>query len=237
MGLGGSSEDDVRYQWRSSAMIEKSAEMDARAGKKGKRQTQAERSSNTQAKICNATLEALAEVGYHCITTAFIAKKAKVSRGALTHQYASRNDLLVAALQRLHNDWSQVRPFTANPTTEEYTVAQLITELWENLFSDKRYIASLELMVAARLDNDLGIRLRDEMSRWVNVRDEFLRSLNFTDRKMGLNVQHLHLMMSTMRGVALYQLFDRDVQAGQKLIELYSSLVESRVDPADTKEE
>ncbi|WP_343313853.1 TetR/AcrR family transcriptional regulator [Brucella sp. BE17] len=195
--------------------------------RKVERQTQAQRSSNTQEKICNATLEVLAEVGHNCISTALIAKKAKVSRGALTHQYASRNDLLVAALRRLHNDWSQLRPFTEDSRKESYSLSRLIEELWDNLFSDKRYIASLELMLAARLDTDLGVRLREEMVRWVKMRDDFILNLQFSAKEPRLTDQHVHLLMASLRGIAMYQIFDKDMQAGKNLVELYKSIIEN----------
>ncbi|GLU25511.1 TetR/AcrR family transcriptional regulator [Brucella sp. NBRC 12950] len=136
-----------------------------------RRKTQAERSSTTRSRVCQATLEALAEVGHGLISTAIIAQKAKVSRGALTHHFPSRNDLLVAALRQLHEDWEVADPFGADADETKYTLPELTEALWLTIFSDSRYIAAIELMLAARLDNELGQRLRDEMGRWVDIRD------------------------------------------------------------------
>lgn len=54
-----------------------------------------------------------------------IAQKAKVSRGALTHHFPSRNDLLVAALRQLHEDWEVADPFGADPNETKYTLPEL----------------------------------------------------------------------------------------------------------------
>lgn len=194
------------------------------------RKTQAERSSSTQSRVCQATLEALAEVGHGLISTAMIAQKAKVSRGALTHQFPSRNDLLVAALRQLHEDWEIVHPVATNPDETRYSLSELTETLWLNIFSDKRYIAAIELMLAARLDNELGQRLRDEMKRWVDIRDSRVSKLVGFEPDNQTDTLKLHLILSVLRGIAVHQSFDPDVATGRKLVDLWKSILNEIVE-------
>ncbi|GAA5624435.1 HTH-type transcriptional regulator BetI [Brucella sp. NBRC 12952] len=190
-----------------------------------RRKTQAERSSSTRSRVCQATLEALAEVGHGLISTSLIAQKAKVSRGALTHQFPSRNDLLVAALRQLHEDWEVADPFGADPNKTQYTLPELTEALWLTIFSDTRYIAAIELMLAARLDNELGQRLRDEMSRWVNIRDLSISRLVGFEPNNETDTLKLHLILSVLRGIAVHQSFDLEMETGRKLVDLWKKML------------
>lgn len=135
------------------------------------RRTQAERSQETRNKVCDATLQALVDVGYEQISTTLIAQKANVSRGALTHQFPTRNTMLVTAFEKLIGEWRDGHPFGLDPDKDQLTVDELIDSLWNNIFADIRYIAAMELMLAARQDNELGHALRDILVSWIRKRD------------------------------------------------------------------
>src|SRR4051794_27287883 len=67
------------------------------------RRTQAQRSASTQEALLDATIESLVEDGYVGTTTARVAERAGVSRGAHLHHFQTRNALVAAAVQRLSN--------------------------------------------------------------------------------------------------------------------------------------
>jgi AcrR family transcriptional regulator len=188
------------------------------------RRTQAERSQETRLKVCEATLQALVEVGYDQISTTLIAEKANVSRGALTHQFPMRNDMLVAAFQHLVGEWRDGYPFGSDPDREQLSVDQLIDAMWENIFSTQRYIAAMELMLAARQDNELGHALRDILVTWIKARDKI------TVRLVGGDVDNdeaelkIQLHLSVLRGIAMHQSFDSDPQTAQKLLTLWKRM-------------
>tara|TARA_R100000935_G_scaffold30890_1_gene51308 strand:+ start:413 stop:1030 length:618 start_codon:yes stop_codon:yes gene_type:complete len=188
------------------------------------RRTQASRSHETQIKVCEATLSALVEVGYEQISTTLIAQKAKVSRGALTHQFPARNDLLVAAFEKLVNDWGEGYPFSLNPEHDRLTMDALIDAMWDNIFADHRYIAAMELMLAARQNTELGHALRNILVTWIRKRDGIVVRLlggHVDDAEADLKVQ-LHL--SVLRGIAMHQSFDADQETAAKLIDLWKRI-------------
>ena len=65
------------------------------------RRTQAERRADTTELLLDATIDAIADVGYHGATTAEICARAGVSDGALFHHFDTRVDLVLGALAHL----------------------------------------------------------------------------------------------------------------------------------------
>lgn len=192
------------------------------------RQTQAERSSETRRRVCEATLEALAELPYDQVSTTLIAKRAKVSRGALTHQFPMRNDLLVAAFQYLLDGWQEDYPFGCDLDTTRLSVEELVDALWENLFSNEKYIAAMALMLAARQDTELGRTLRQAVDKWVGDRDRAAVTLiggSPEDEEAVLLVQ-LHL--AVLRGIAHIQSLETDENTAAKLIGLWKRIATGR---------
>ncbi|WP_406871177.1 TetR/AcrR family transcriptional regulator (plasmid) [Thioclava sp. 'Guangxiensis'] len=189
------------------------------------RRTQAERSQETRAKVCDAVLQALAELGYEQISTPLIAKRASVSRGALTHQFPTRNDMLVAAFETLVNSWRTGYPFGLDPECTQLSVDELIDALWENIFADGRYIAAMELMLAARQDNELGHVLRDILVSWIRKRDRITVQLVGGDVEDAEADLHVQLHLSVLRGIAMHQSFDSDPDTASKLITLWKQII------------
>src|SRR3954453_15810636 len=65
------------------------------------RRNQAQRSAATRAALLDATLECLVEDGYANTTTARVAERAGLSRGAHLHHFRTRDALLAAAADHL----------------------------------------------------------------------------------------------------------------------------------------
>lgn len=189
------------------------------------RRPQAERSQATRHRACEATLEGLAEVGHERISTGLIAQKAEISRGALTHQFPTRQDLFVAALRHLHEDWEKVSPVGYPPQDGVMSLAELTMPLWESMFSDKRYIAAIELMLAARQDNDLGRMLRAEMRRWLEIRDRsLLQLLGHAENDEAAKLR-LYMTLSVLRGIAVHRSFDQEDTLAPQLVSLWVKML------------
>jgi AcrR family transcriptional regulator len=109
--------------------------------------------------LLQATIECLVERGYARTTTSEVQKRAGVSRGALTHHFASKADLLVAAMDSLYDDFSaSIRAdATALPTGRE-RIRPAIQLFWDR-FNGPLFFAAMELWVAARTDADLRAAL------------------------------------------------------------------------------
>lgn len=62
---------------------------------------QQDRSTSTRAKVLDAAVDVLLELGYANTTTALVADRAGVSRGAMQYHFRTRAELLAAAVEYL----------------------------------------------------------------------------------------------------------------------------------------
>jgi AcrR family transcriptional regulator len=109
----------------------------------------------TRSTIVQATIEALAEVGYAATTTVEVQQRAGVSRGALLHHFASRGELMAAAVQeigaRRHADMVAAHAHTADRVV---SLDDALSSL-RRTFSSVSYGVEQELWSAARTDDEL----------------------------------------------------------------------------------
>lgn len=123
------------------------------------RRTQAQRSAATRARLLEATIASLIEVGYAHTTTTAIADRAGVSRGAQMHHFPSKAELVAAAVEYLAERRSeQLREEAARLPSGRDRVGRALDLLWES-HKGPLFQAALELWVAARTDPELRQRL------------------------------------------------------------------------------
>ncbi|MDL5158327.1 TetR/AcrR family transcriptional regulator [Actinomycetospora termitidis] len=114
-----------------------------------------QRAWETRERILGAAVTCLAEDGYAAATTSRIQARSGVSRGSLLHQFPSREDLLIAAVQHL----AAARTATLDaPPFERGDVDASIDALW-NSHHGTLFAATLELWVAAKNHPDLATAL------------------------------------------------------------------------------
>ena len=117
--------------------------------------TQAERSAITTEKLLGATVGSLIERGYRGTSTPEICRRAGVSRGAQLHHYPTKESLVGAAVEHLLTQRVtelQARLFAAPAGVLDLEDAAGF--LWK-VYTGDTFYAWLELVVAARTDDDL----------------------------------------------------------------------------------
>lgn len=122
----------------------------------------------TRERLLRAAADEFAERGYDGTRVAEIAAAAGVSNGALYAHFASKAELLVAAL-RAHGRRSLADLLAADP---ERPVADLLLEVGRRLprRSDARGYLIIEALIAARRDRAVGGPMRDytaERADWL----------------------------------------------------------------------
>jgi len=122
------------------------------------REKQAARSKDA---LCAATIRCLDKYGYAKTSTSRITEEAGASRGALTHHFPSKEDLIVETTNRI------LRPVANLPkkpapnkgqSPEEYELSVIKTELrrvWQQVANTAEARALLEILVAFRTDAKL----------------------------------------------------------------------------------
>jgi len=119
------------------------------------RRTQEERSAATRARLLDATIECLDQLGYSRTTTTEIAERAGVSRGAQLHHFPTKAELVTTAVEHLfrRRDAEFRAAFRKLPEGTDRDRAA-IDLLW-SMVSGPTFHAWLELAVAARTDAHL----------------------------------------------------------------------------------
>lgn len=129
---------------------------------------QEQRSAATRRALLDATVACLAELGYAGTTSAAVAERAGLSRGAQLHHFGTRDQLVVAAvehlaqkrLRRVRDQMSRLGPSDArqegSPTA---ATPEPALRLLAEALSGPLYAASLELWVAARSHSTLRAEL------------------------------------------------------------------------------
>lgn len=119
------------------------------------RRTQSQRSATTRQAVLEATIDCLIEVGYRGTTTTAIQERAGVSRGALTHQYPSKNDLLAAAISHLAEVRATEMLESARQAPDPGDPLQHGLRILWRTFNTDLFHAAIELWIASRTDDDL----------------------------------------------------------------------------------
>lgn len=116
---------------------------------------QQDRSRATRARLLEAAIACLAEVGYPASTVAVVAERAGVSRGAAQHHFPTRDDLFTAAVEHVTRERADElrRKFAAVPGGRP-SVAQVVDVTFA-LFSGAMFRAALALWVAAAAEPHL----------------------------------------------------------------------------------
>ncbi|MFC4913398.1 TetR/AcrR family transcriptional regulator [Actinomadura gamaensis] len=133
------------------------------------RRTQEERRSRTQARLLDATMECLVDLGWSGTSTTEVARRAGVSRGAQQHHYPTKMVLVAASLEHLleRQRLAYETAFAVLPP-ERRNVEGALDLLWE-VFRGRPAKALLELAVAARTDDELRPLCRDLNERILEV--------------------------------------------------------------------
>ena len=120
---------------------------------------QQRKSAQTRARLVEAGIDRLVEGGYAGLTTAAVAERCEVSRGAMHHHFPTRLDLVTAVVE--HVFYQRMRRFLADyfaalAERGEEALIEIACEAHWLSVQTREYAAFLELAVAARTDPELG---------------------------------------------------------------------------------
>lgn len=167
------------------------------------RRTQAQRRDATRAALLDATIECLVEDGYASTTTRRIAERAGVTPGALQHHFASKAELVGAAVERIGRRSTEALLAQPLPRTRSRRglVEQLLDGMWE--FHKGPLTAAIgELYMAARNEPGLRARLADAQ-RDVEAFTTTAAMLVFPAADRREQAALLQTALATLRGLAV----------------------------------
>jgi AcrR family transcriptional regulator len=121
------------------------------------RRTQGERSAATVAKLIQATIEAIVDVGYAGASTREICDRAGISQGGLFRHFPTRRDLIVATLVDLYERRLTDLEARLSPDLGGATAKQIAAQLRiaRDLVRDPLNMVFVEVVMASRTEPDL----------------------------------------------------------------------------------
>jgi len=178
-----------------------------------KRRTQAERSAKMQAKILDAALKCICDLGLQSASTHEIARAADISRGALMHHYGSRNDLLKAAFGRILDDEvAMLTRFSENIIHDRSSLKPIIEYIWQR-YRGGLFMVTVDYLSQARVDAWTLQSVTTEATRYNDklndVWDQILEEVDIPDDKRR---SLMNQTMCLIRGMALQRIWRQDDQ-------------------------
>lgn len=187
------------------------------------RRTQEERTATTRAKLLDATVECLHDLGYAHTTTTDIAKRAGVSRGAQLHHFPTKAELVTTAVEHLfERRRHEFRDAFAKLPPGADRVHHAVDLLW-SMVSGPTFYAWLEVVVAARTDRELQRSVVPMAERFFQtVRDTFHEL--FPERGGPYFDQAPMFTFGLMQGLALEQMMLKDDTRVTRTLEMVKLL-------------
>jgi AcrR family transcriptional regulator len=200
------------------------------------------RVARTRGRIFDAVVECLDEAGYSETSINRVQTRAGVSRGALTHHFPSKEEMMVKTLERLLDP---VRGSAGGTGGEAGGDASLIrragsqadiaadmSRLWAQVINTREGRALMEILVASRTDP--ALRSRITPSLWA-YNDEFNRNIARLYEAASGTDDDLALLWSIcrsfMRGLHSQAPYERDPQSIARMVELFGRIMAPHLRP------
>lgn len=166
----------------------------------------------------------MVEQGGHKVSSSVVAARAKVSRGALTHQFPTRNDMFAAAFQHIIDRYREGYPFNTGPGFDRLDFDVFADALWALVYEDKWYRATVELSMLAARDNNLGRKLQDVLRGWIEFRDSAAMAILDIDPSDRDAIDIFQMTLSLMRGSAVLGMMSEDHLAVQRHLKTWKQM-------------
>lgn len=192
------------------------------------RMTQAERTEDMRRRILDAAIDLLAQKGYAGFRAADVALAAGVSRGAQTHHFPSKDDLVVAVVERVFaRAGEQGRKRARRVKSVDEAFKALLSDSQEFFFSELFFIA-MDLAIQGRTKNGANNPLGaiSAASR-LPVEASWLAALIDSGVPLEVAEDLLWLTISIVRGLAVRRLWQHDAPRFQRLFKLWRQMVTS----------
>jgi AcrR family transcriptional regulator len=185
------------------------------------RRTQAERSTDTQERILAAATEVMREHGYAGLRVADVTVAAGMSRGAQTHHFPSKVELVQAIFARLFEQASHDSLARASAVARGDDVIAALIEDGSAFFLGQDFTLGLDMLAAAGRDPELreAVQGSARLNRfavegmWTQVLESHGLSRADAD-------DVLWLAFSTIRGLSVRLLWDYDPERFERVKKL-----------------
>lgn len=183
-------------------------------------------------KICEAVIDCLDELGYAETSINRVQERADVSRGALTHHFPSKEELMVATVVRLLEPVpgpagrTRTKPQSRLGGTRSGGIERDLIRLWDRVVDTKEGRALFEILVAARTDKQLHARISPKLSQY---NDSFNREVLKLYRSDALDDDDVVALWTIcrvfVRGLHIQERFEPKPGRTSKIMKRFAQLI------------
>jgi AcrR family transcriptional regulator len=193
---------------------------------KPRRRPQAERTAEMRARLIQAAITCLFRTGYTSTTVSAVADEAGVSRGAMTHHFKAKTDLMLAVVQSVFESDSEVYNASIAEMEPARWLERLPQTMW-SVMSKPSGVAVMEIMLASRSEPDLADQLRvlqkrieDRAHLWSAER---IRAAGLKPVPQAEAIHELYV--AAVRGLTLESVFMNNADGVQRSLQVLSDLM------------
>jgi AcrR family transcriptional regulator len=189
------------------------------------REPRQERSRATRARLLEAAVECLAELGYQASTVALVAERAGVSRGAAQHHFPTRDALFTAALEHMSGVRAAELRERAGARAGPLPTADVV-DLVVGLFAGPLFRAALALWVAAAAEprlRELVVPLEARIGR--DVHRVVVELLAVDESRPGIR-ESVQATLDLARGLGLANLLTDDSRRRRRIAAEWARLLD-----------
>jgi AcrR family transcriptional regulator len=171
-------------------------------GRAQPRRSHAERTAQTRARLMDAVVESIAEIGLARTTAPEIARRAGVTWGAVQHHFGGKDGMLVSVLDDSFRRFAErLEGIPLEGTSLEQRASLFIDRAWEH-FSSAHYRSTHEILThyLGREDSRARRDWRDRMSRdWERIWRRLFADARLPQRR---HVVLQHYTIAVLAGLA-----------------------------------
>jgi AcrR family transcriptional regulator len=188
--------------------------------------TQQQRREETIARLLDASVETIVEVGYARASAALIARRAQVSDGALFRHFATMGDFMAAtAHEVMRRQLDLFTKLVAEIPADKPAMEAALTIL-RDVTGNSTNTVMYELLVAARTDDKLRATLKDVLTEYAANIYDIARALPGADQFPEESFAALvAIMTNTFDGAALVRAVMPQPEIEAKRIQVLAALL------------
>jgi AcrR family transcriptional regulator len=187
---------------------------------------QVDRSSSTQRALIEAAAHLLVERGHAGTTIADVAERAGLTRGAIQHQFLSRQDFWIKTLQETHRRMDHELSWPDLLSLPIDQRADAIVDRYWSVFGGPLFIVALEIRLMARIDPELQSLVQSEFVSVAKIRNSrWIVAFQDSGIPTAELIAVRRLMLDLLRGFALRKMTQglnsissSDVSLAKKLV-------------------
>lgn len=195
--------------------------------------TQEERTAATRARLIEATLDLLLAKGYAATTTVDIAARAGLTRGALSHHFSGKDELVVEAFDHhLTLVTADIRTYASHVRSGTMKLDDFIDRVW-TIMSGRFFMLTLEEITAARHNDYLRTRMATRTVEFHARLDDIWRYFfSETGLKSGEVEVMLNATLCLLRGMGVQTILRDDPVYYRRLLRFWKSILAEQIQAA-----